>query len=928
MIFLYLVMPSILPQYEYDIFISYRQNDNKYDGWVTEFVNNLNKELEATLKDKVNVYFDANPHDGLLETHSVNHSLESKLKCLIFIPILSKTYCDAKGFAWNHEFLAFIDKAKQDQFGINIKLNSGNVSSRVLPVRIHDLDPEDVKLAESYLGVIRSIDFIYHSPGVNRSLRPWDDDVIKNTKQPFYRDQINKVANAIDEILRGIKLTEKNKSNEKTPLVVAEDNKTTVVKKIKNQRSDRKVSISFSRIMIWAAAFLVLSVSGFFGISWYLKQKDINHAKLVLLPTIQKLIDENFRPPLEAYDMALEAKKYLPNDSVLIKLLPIVATTIPIETDPAGAEIFWKEYSKPDMAWRAAGITSIKEASFPRSYLRLEIRKSGYQTIEYAGPWSYARLGADLVKLKLDPVGSLPENMVRIPSKKTLMYIVGLESYGDKQVGEFLIDRFEVTNKQFKTFVDAGGYNNKSFWQFPIYSEGSEIPFEKAVTKFIDKTGRQGPANWEAGSYPDEQENHPVTGISWYEASAYSAFVKKKLPTVFHWSIAAETSRTEFLAPLSNFSTKGTTEVGSMQGISSFGVYDIAGNAREWCSNETNNPNQRFILGGGWNDPSYAFNDAYTQSAMDRSLANGFRCIQELPGDTTLTNLNTRVAMAFRDYRKEKPVDDNTFDIFKRQYAYDNVPLHDSVKLVATKDYYTVEKITFDAGYNNERMQAYVYLPKNAKPPFQPILFFPGSGDIFSKKFDINAAMFRLDFILKSGRALVIPVYKGTHERHDELKSDLQEETVFYKDHVIMWRKDIGRTIDYLETRKDIQSDNLGYLGWSWGGFMGGIMPAVEKRIKAVVLNVGGMEMHKALPEADQINFIPRVTQPVLMVNGKHDMFFPVETSQKPMFELLGTPKKDKKIYIYESGHLVPRTDFVRESLLWFDQYLGVAQSK
>ena len=151
----------------------------------------------------------------------------------------------------------------------------------------------------------------------------------------------------------------------------------------------------------------------------------------------------------------------------------------------------------------------------------------------------------------------------------------------------------------------------------------------------------------------------------------------------------------------------------------------------------------------------------------------------------------------------------------------------------------------------------------------------------------------------------------------------MQEETVFYKDHVIMWRKEIGRTIDYLETRTDIQADKIGYLGWSWGGFMGGIFPAIEKRIKAIVLNVGGMEMHKALPEVDQINFLPRVTQPVLMLNGKHDMFFPVETAQKPMYDLFGTPKADKKIIIFESGHLVPKTDFVKETLFWYDKYLG-----
>ncbi len=916
-------MASILPDFEYDIFISYRQNDNKYDGWVTEFVNNLNKELEATLKDKVNVYFDANPHDGLLETHSVNHSLEAKLKCLIFIPILSKTYCDSKGFAWNHEFLAFIEKAKQDRFGLNVKLASGNVSSRVLPVRIHDLDPEDLKLAESYLGAIRSVDFIYHSPGVNRSLRPWDDDVIKNTKQPFYRDQINKVANAIDEILRGMKQAEKNKSTEKIPFVA--ESKLLVEKAIRKEHSI-KISKSVPRVIGWVASILILSIAGFFGVKWYWQKRDVDRATFVLLPAIQKLVDENFRPPFQAYDMALEAKKYIPKDSALIKLWDRLTWTVPIETEPAGAEVFWKDYARPTMDWISLGTTPLKEATFRRTYLRIEIRKKGFQTIEYAGPWAYSKLGGDIAKLKLDAVGSLPDNMVRIKKKNTPMYIVGLESYGDRNVGEFLIDKFEVTNSQYKKFVDEGGYSNKSFWQFSFYSEGKEISFESVMKIFVDRTGRQGPANWEAGAYPDGQQNHPVTGVSWYEATAYAAYVKKELPTVFHWSNVAETSRTEFIVPFSNFNGKGTTEVGSLPGFSSFGVYDIAGNAREWCANETNNRDQRFILGGGWNDPSYSFNDGYTQSAMDRSLANGFRCIKELPGDSSLVNLKVKAAMAFRDYRKEKPVDDKTFAIFRRQYDYDKVPLNDSVKLVATKDFYTVEKITFDAGYNHERVQAYIYLPKNAKPPFQPILFFPGSGDIFSRKFDIVAAIFRLDFILKSGRALIIPVYKGTHERHDELKSDLQDETIFYKDHVIMWRKDIGRTIDYLETRKDIQADKVGYLGWSWGGFMGGIMPAVEKRIKAVVLNVGGMEMHKALPEADQINFIPRITQPVLMVNGKHDMFFPVETSQKPMFDLLGTPKKDKKIFIYESGHLVPRTEFVRETLTWYDQYLGVVK--
>jgi TolB-like protein len=199
-------MSSIIEGYSYDIFISYRQNDNKYDSWVTEFVDNLNKELEANIKDKISVYFDINPEDGLLETHSVNRSLEDKLKCLIFIPIISRTYCDSKSFAWQHEFVAFNKLAKEDQFGRDIRLIGGNVASRILPIKIHDLDPEDKTLLENELeGMLRSIEFIYKSAGVNRPLRANEDHPQDNLNKTYYRDQINKVANSVKEIITAIK---------------------------------------------------------------------------------------------------------------------------------------------------------------------------------------------------------------------------------------------------------------------------------------------------------------------------------------------------------------------------------------------------------------------------------------------------------------------------------------------------------------------------------------------------------------------------------------------------------------------------------------------------------------------------------------------------------------------------------------------------
>ena len=203
-------MASIIPGFEYDIFISYRQKDNKGDRWVSEFVDALKNELESTFKEEISVYFDINPHDGLLETHDVDASLKDKLNCLIFIPIISRTYCDPKSFAWEHEFKAFVEKASKDQFGLKVRLLNNNVANRVLPVRIHDLDNDDTKLCESVLGgVLRGVEFIYKESGVNKPLKSDDDEKI-NINKTKYRNQINKVANAIKDLITAIERAEKS----------------------------------------------------------------------------------------------------------------------------------------------------------------------------------------------------------------------------------------------------------------------------------------------------------------------------------------------------------------------------------------------------------------------------------------------------------------------------------------------------------------------------------------------------------------------------------------------------------------------------------------------------------------------------------------------------------------------------------------------
>lgn len=211
-------MPSIVPGYEYDIFISYRHNDNKYDGWVTEFVEKLNQELDATLKDKLSIFFDKNPREGLQDTHHVDQSINTKIKSLIFIPIISQTYCDVNSFAWKYEFKVFKQESESDRLGRDVKVPNGNSASRILPVRIHDIDIEDIKLLESELaGALRSMDFIYRESGVNRSLRPVDDEIGTTGGRILYRNQINKLANAIKEIIQGIKLVERKEEPASVP---------------------------------------------------------------------------------------------------------------------------------------------------------------------------------------------------------------------------------------------------------------------------------------------------------------------------------------------------------------------------------------------------------------------------------------------------------------------------------------------------------------------------------------------------------------------------------------------------------------------------------------------------------------------------------------------------------------------------------------
>lgn len=274
-------MASIISGFEYDIFISYRQKDNKHDGWVTIFVENLKDEIEATFKEEISIYFDINPHDGLLETHDVDASLSNKLRCLVFIPIISRTYCDQKSFAWEHEFKAFIRQASSDRFGMKVELPNSNVATRVLPVKIHDLDPSDNDICEQALGsVLRGVDFIFRSAGVNRPLRMIEDSPKDNLNKTYYRDQINKVANAVREIIEGLKAVESGHK-----LLHERTKKITRVK----ARKEINEKMPAKRVLVIAGILFCLLIS----VLGYTKLRSGRSEKSIALIPLSNLTDEN-----------------------------------------------------------------------------------------------------------------------------------------------------------------------------------------------------------------------------------------------------------------------------------------------------------------------------------------------------------------------------------------------------------------------------------------------------------------------------------------------------------------------------------------------------------------------------------------------------------------------------------------------------------
>jgi dienelactone hydrolase len=341
----------------------------------------------------------------------------------------------------------------------------------------------------------------------------------------------------------------------------------------------------------------------------------------------------------------------------------------------------------------------------------------------------------------------------------------------------------------------------------------------------------------------------------------------------------------------------------------------MAGNVKEWCWNETKG--RRFLLGGAWNEPRYAFADYDAKEPFARAPGYGFRLAKYLrtpPPAMTGPVPNTEVN---REAHTHEPVSDAIFAVYRRLYAYDRTPLNAVVEASDETEIGRRDTIAFDAAYGGERLRAYLFLPSHAAAPYQTVVFFPGA-DAFQLRSSRDMSLVSPGLILRSGRALVYPIYRGTYERETPAAMGPNEERELW----VGWSRDLGRAIDYLETRSDIDRTRLAFYGVSAGANAGVILTALEPRLKASVLQGTGMG-DAAAPEVDLVNYAGRVRLPDPAPKWPLRLRDPFETAQRPLFNRLGTPAEHRRHAVFEAGHGLPIDDVAGEILPWLDRYLG-----
>ncbi len=679
------------------------------------------------------------------------------------------------------------------------------------------------------------------------------------------------------------------------------------------------------------------------GAGWLLWQNANARWATAQIARVEALADA--RNYFAAYDLAIAVERALPQDPTLARLMRTIAMTVSATSDPAGARVYLKRFA-PDAAGvlparQFVGTTPLVDLRVARGEYVQSTEKEGYTPAERTVSGHFMRAGTlvappppSAVTQVLIPVDKMPARMVFVPGAD--YRLVAWSRPTDRRVplSDYFIDKYEVTNQEYKEFISAGGYFKKDYWKGPFVRDGRPVSWEEAMKAFTDRTGLPGPRSWSAQTVPEGKADHPVTDITWYEASAYAAFRGKQLPTVFQWEKAARNGSVagpvnfmpwgvfypgDTLAHHANFENNGTVPVASLEfGMSPFGAYNMAGNVSEWTANETS---QGFLAtGGAWGEPTYVFAQYPLLPGFYSSNKIGFRCVQSTPGakgDEGGTRIE--ITAEIPSYRASSAAD---FTKWRAPYRYDKTRLDAKIEDVQETGEWRREKITFN-GADGERAIAYLYLPPHFARPLQVIHFVP-AGDVNSGLRSLPASMEdRLASFVKSGRAAFGVVLRGYHERLRPAGYTAPDPgTVEYLEGIVSRVIDLRRGLDYLEARPDLDASRIAFFGPSAGAQLGLILAAVEARYRGVVLVGAGLPKYyeQLIAQANPINFSAHIRVPTLMLHGKYDEDTPLKTTGEPLYALLPGPKR---LVTYEGGH-VPSNELMFSVVgAWLNETLG-----
>jgi len=612
----------------------------------------------------------------------------------------------------------------------------------------------------------------------------------------------------------------------------------------------------------------------------------------------------------------------LGEDSTLKRLMPAVSDLLTVRSEPGGAEVHAMnpEGTEPVVL---LGTTPVVEVRLPRGDHLLTVEAEGYEPVERLVSTTLARVEAELfgegfdvtLDLTLVPADSQPPGTVFVPAGPYTLVSADAPAGASADLGGFFIDRFEVTNADYREFIRAGGYSNSALWTVPIKREGRALAEEETSGLLRDRTGLPGPRNWTGQQFAEGADRHPVSSVTYYEAAAYCAWNGQSLPTLFEWEKAARggafTHAEGVVFPWglvepgravdqrANFGGSGPVEVDAHPlGLSPYGAYAMAGNVREWTANPAGN--EFIAMGGSWQDPPYVFSSIATLDGLFASPALGFRCVHRTGSAETQGAEPIELARRSPSY---EPVDEATYRSFLAHYRYDPVePEPETLERVETEDW-TRLTVRFN-GVGADPILAYLYLPVGATPPYQTMVYIPGGGAFFGNPVDTQAEWL-VGANIRAGRAAFTVVMEGMLGREWPPGRGLPESnTVGFRDLMVLHATELSLGLDYLETRDDIDMSRLAYVGLSWGAGSRATLAAIDDRWDAVIFVGAGIDerVHPTVPEALNVNFIPYIRVPKLLLNGRQDEEHPWLTRALPFWDLLQEPKE--LVLVDNEGHV------------------------